>query len=75
MRRIFSGMADAQINPKLILLQHKLALLVGPAECPMYNTISVIHPNALEEPWSSDMSGTEIYVGTQVLPNGHQYHC
>lgn len=51
-------------DPKVTLLRRKLALVVGRKECPVYDNVKAEHPNALEEPWSADMSGPYKYVGT-----------
>lgn len=63
-----STMAD--LDPKIALLRHKLALLMGPECCPLYDTIKAEHPQALEEAWSTDMSGKHKHVGTQCTPSG-----
>lgn len=49
-------------DPKVTLLRRKLALVVGRKECPVYDNVKAEHPNALEEPWSADMSGPYKYV-------------
>lgn len=63
-----STMADQ--DPKITLLRSKLALLIGREDCAVYDTIKAQHPHALEEPWSSDMSGHHKHVGTQSVPDG-----
>lgn len=68
-------MADEHIlavpeDPKITLLRCKLALLIGPDECPEYDTIKAQRPQALEEPWSDDMSGPIKHVGTHIEPSG-----
>ncbi|CAD6584905.1 MAG: hypothetical protein ASARMPREDX12_001785 [Alectoria sarmentosa] len=47
---------------KVGLLRRKMALLVGRENCPVYDIIKAQYPHALEEPWSSDMSGPHQYV-------------
>lgn len=63
-----SNMAD--LDPKITLLRHKLALVIGEEVCPVYNTIKAQHPNALQEPWSATMDGPYKFVGTKVIPSG-----
>ena len=63
-----SNMVDRGL--KVSLLRRKLALLVGRENCPVYDTIKAQHPHALEEPWSSDMSGPHQYVGKSTVPDG-----
>ena len=58
----------ADLDPKITLLRHKLALVIGEVDCPVYNTIEALHPNALEEPWSATMGGPYKFVGTQAYP-------
>ena len=60
----------ADVDPKITLLCHKLALVVGEKDCPVYNTIKAQHPNALEEPWSATMGGPYEFVGPKVIPSG-----
>ena len=54
-------------HPKVFLLQNKLALVMGPAYCPIYDTIMAQYPHALEEPWSATMSEPYIHVGTHIV--------
>lgn len=54
----------ANEHPTITLFRHKLALVMGREHCPVYDTIKTQHPHALEEPWSANMSGPYIYVGT-----------
>lgn len=55
----------AQIaSPKLELLRAKLALAIGPVEINLaYDEVKAARPNALDEPWSEDMSGPHHHVG------------
>ena len=57
-------------HPKITLLRCKLALLIGPKECPEYDNIKAQRPKALEEPWSPDMTGDIIHVGTYIVSCG-----
>lgn len=59
----------ADLDPKVTLLRHKLALLMGQEHCPVYDTIKSQRPNALDEAWSSTMSEPYTLVGTQLTPN------
>lgn len=59
------------MDPKVLLLQHKLALVMGPEHCPIYDTINAVHPNALEEPWLDDMSGPSYkFISKHIVPWG-----
>ena len=51
-------------DPKVTLLWCKLALIAGRDCCPIYDDIKAHRPNALEEPWSTDMSAPYKFVGT-----------
>ena len=62
--------AMANQDPKVVLLRQKLALVAGPNECSMYNTITRQNPNALHEPWSTTMTESPKYVGTLVILRG-----
>lgn len=51
-------------SPQLELLRAKLALAIGDIECNLaYNEIRAARPNALDEPWSNDMSGPHKHIG------------
>ncbi|KAF6233148.1 hypothetical protein HO173_008692 [Letharia columbiana] len=54
----------AQIaSPKLELLRAKLALAIGPVEINLaYDEVKAARPDALDEPWSKDMSGPHHHV-------------
>lgn len=60
----------ADLDPKVTLLRHKLALLIGEEHCPVYNTVKTQHPNALDEAWSSTMSEPYTLVGMYLIPHG-----
>ena len=53
-------------DPKVILLRQKLAHVAGADHCAYYNTITAQRPDALQVPWSTEMSGTPKPVGTLV---------
>ena len=55
---------------KVALLRHKLALLMGPEHCPVYDSIKKQYPHALGEAWSRDMTGPKRTVGRQIISNG-----
>ena len=57
----------ANQDPKVVLLRLKLALLVGNEFCPIYNVVRGLYPDALQEPWSTTMTGPPKYVGTLVI--------
>ena len=57
------------LDPKIILLRSKLALVVGEDECPVYNTIIAEHPRALDEPWSATMKEPYKFVGKEIALN------
>ena len=57
---------------KVALLRQKLALLMGPKHCPVYHSIKMQYPHALDEAWSPDMGGPARIVGTQTIPNGYK---
>ena len=59
--------AMANQDPKVALLRYKLALLVGHEFCPIYDVARWLYPNALQEPWSTTMTGPPKYVGTLVI--------
>ena len=55
-------------SSQLELLRAKLALAIGPLDVnPFYSEVKANRPNALDEPWSNDMSGPHKHVG-KVLP-------
>lgn len=55
---------SATTSPQLKLLRAKLALAIGPVEINLaYNEVKAVRPNALDEPWSNDMSGPHKHVG------------
>lgn len=63
---------SATTSPQLELLRAKLALAIGPIECNLaYDEIRATRPNALDEPWSDDMSGPHKYVGKLVASRSH----
>ncbi|KAL9134810.1 MAG: hypothetical protein Q9175_004004 [Cornicularia normoerica] len=50
-------------SSQLELLRAKLALAIGPIEINLvYDEVKAAHPNALNEPWSSDMSGPHKHI-------------
>ena len=59
--------AMANQDPKVALLRQKLALVAGKKHCLVYNTIREEHPNALQEPWSTNMTEHPKYVGTLFI--------
>ena len=55
---------SATTSPQLELLRAKLALAIGDIECNLaYYEIRANRPNALDEPWSNDMSEPYKHVG------------
>lgn len=49
---------------QLDLLRAKIALAMGPSEHNMaYYEFKYVYPDALKEPWSTDMSGPYKYAG------------
>lgn len=59
----------ATASPKLDLLRAKLALAIGPIEVNLaYDEVKAAHANALDEPWSKDMSGPHKHVGKLFSP-------
>lgn len=51
-------------SPQLELLRAKLALAIGPLDVNLaYREVMDARPNALDEPWSTDMSGPHKLVG------------
>ena len=49
---------------QLDLLRAKIALAMGPSEHNMaYHELKYAYPDALDEPWSTDMSGPYKYAG------------
>lgn len=60
---------SATTPPELELLRAKLSLAIGPIEMNLvYDEIKAARPNALDEPWSNDMSGPHKYVGKLFSP-------
>lgn len=56
---------------QLELLRAKLALAIGDLDVNLfYDDIKATRPNALDEPWSSDMSGPHKHIGT-LLPHNN----
>ena len=55
---------SAPTSPQLELLRAKLALAIGPVEVNLaYHEVKAARPDALDEPWSNDVSGPHKYVG------------
>ena len=62
-----SIMASAT-SPQLALLRAKLALAIGPVDLNLaYHEVKANRPDALNEPWSTDMSGPHKLVGELAL--------
>ena len=58
-------------SSQLELLRAKLALAIGPLDVnPFYSEIKAARPNALDEPWSNDMSGPHKHVGKVLSRRG-----
>lgn len=56
-------------DAKIATLLCKLVLVMGPKNCPYYQHVKDHIPNVLEQPWSSDMSGTPKHVGMKSIPD------
>lgn len=62
-----SSMSSAT-SPQLELLRAKLALAIGPLDVNLaYHEVKASRPDALSEPWSTDMSGPYKSVGELAL--------
>ena len=56
-------------SAQLELLRAKLALAIGPLDVNLaYHEVNAARPDALNEPWSTDMSGPHKLVG-KTLPS------
>lgn len=65
-RELFRAKVARDIN-LLESLRAKLALAIGDIECNLaYNEIKVARPDALDEPWSNDMSGPYKHIGKPI---------
>ena len=57
-------MSLAATTSQLELLRAKLALAIGPLDVNLaYPHVKATRPDALDEPWSADMSGPFKYIG------------
>lgn len=63
-----NSIMSSATSPQLELLRAKLALAIGPLDVNLaYHEVKASRPDALSEPWSTDMSGPHKLVGELAL--------